>query len=330
MRRPTIHSPRAEGGGVAAGNSHRMPNAPGVVAHMIVGGRAEPYLADALASISDICVHAVINDNSSSGAGPNAAAILESSFAKSGRLTHLRTTFVDFSAARNACIDATPDALRSGWALYADADEVHGPELAALVRLLPRLPADVDTLDGYSRNFIGSFSYWNTLHRRLRFFRLARERRWRGKVHERLEPLGRREATSAVGAHYGHVCTPTVEVDRERLYKSLGQPVTLLDKSSIDIITPALVWGEQLRDALPFRGAHPTAAAATIARLRVEWAPVFAEVDRIVAEQGLADRVRNRFRKSNYDRLLLFREVEAGLRWGFKIAHATVEAPPAL
>jgi hypothetical protein len=307
-----------------------MPNAPGVVAHMIVGGRAEPYLADALASIADVCVHAVINDNSTSGEGANAAAILESDFAKRGRLTHLRTAFVDFSAARNACIDATPDALRNGWALYADADEVHGTELAAMVRLLPRLPSHVDTLDGYSRNFIGSFSYWNTIHRRLRFFRMAPERRWRGTVHERLEPLDVREVAPSVGAHYGHVCTPTVEVERERLYKSLGQPVTLLDKSSIQEITPALVWGEQLRDALPFRGVHPQAAAATIAKLRVEWAPVFAEVDRIVAAQGAGDRVRNWFRKSNYDRLLAFRAVEARVRWGLKAPPATPIAPPAL
>ena len=307
-----------------------MPIAPGVVAHMIVGGRTEPYLADALASIADVCVHIVINDNCSSGDGANVAAILQSDFAKRGRLTHLRTAFVDFSAARNACIDATPDTLRNSWALYADADEVHGPELTAMVRLLPRLPSDVDTLDGYSRNFIGSFSYWNTIHRRLRFFRLAPERRWHGKVHERLEPLGRRQATPAVGAHYGHVCTPTVEVDRERLYKALGQPVTLLDKASVETITPALVWGEQLRDALPFRGIHPAAAAATIARLKQEWAPVFDEVDRIVAAQSTADRIRNWFRKSNYDRLLAFRAAEARLRWGFKMPPATLAAPPAL
>jgi hypothetical protein len=307
-----------------------MPIAPGVVAHMIVGGRAEPYLADALASIADVCVHAVINDNSSSGDSANAAVILESRFAKSGRLTHVRTAFVDFSAARNACIDATPDALRNGWALYADADEVHGPELTAMVRLLPRLPLDVDTLDGYSRNFIGSFSYWNTIHRRLRFFRMAPERRWQGKVHERLEPLGRREAAPSVGAHYGHVCTPTVEVDRERLYKSLGQPVTLLDKSPVDEITPALVWGEQLYDALPFAGTHPAAAAATIAELRLAWAPVFAEVDRIVAAQSAADRVRNWFRKTNYKRLLAFRAAEARVRWGFKASPATPAGPRAL
>jgi hypothetical protein len=134
----------------------------------------------------------------------------------------------------------------------------------------------------------------------------------------------------AVGAHYGHVCTPTVEVDRERLYKSLGQPVTLLDKASLDEITPALVWGEQLRDALPFRGIHPAVAAATIARLRREWAPIFAEVDRIVAGQGAADRVRNWFRKTNYDRLLAFRAAEARLRWGFKTPPATPVAQPAL
>jgi len=307
-----------------------MPFVPGVVAHMIVGGREEPYLADVLASISDVCEHAVINDNSSSSESANATAILSSGFAKSGRLTHLRTTFTDFSASRNACIDATPTAFRNGWALYADADEVHGPELAAMARVLPLLPADVDTLDGYSRNFIGSFSYWNTIHRRLRYFRMTQGRRWYGKVHERLEPLGRRQAVPVVGAHYGHVCTPTVEVDRERLYKALGQPVTLLDKAPIDDITPALVWGEQLRDALRFRGSHPAAAAATIARLRAEWASVFAEVARIVASQSTADRIRNWFRKANYDRLLAFRAAEARLRWGFKASPETLSETLAL
>lgn len=295
-----------------------MTAAPGVVAHMIVGRRIEPYLADALASIADVCTHAVINDNSGAQGGPNDSIIGASAFARSGRMTHLRTDFVDFSTARNVCIEATPEAFRGGWALYADADEVHGEELGAMARLLPGLPAGVDSLDGYSRNFIGSFDYWNTIHRRLRFFRLSKERRWEGSVHERLVPLGQREAVPAIGAHYGHVCTPAMEVERERLYKSLGQPVTLLDKAPLDEITPALVWGEQLRDALAFRGRHPSAARAAIERLRTEWAGTFAAVERIVASQTLSDRIRNRFRKANYERMLFFRSLEASLRWGYR------------
>ena len=304
---------------LGAGNSDAMISAPGVVAHMIVGRRTEPYLADALSSIADVCAHAVINDNSGDAGGPNDSTIGACAFARSGRLTHLRTVFIDFSAARNACIEATPEAFRGGWALFADADEVHGEELRAMVRVLPRLPSDVDALDGYSRNFIGSFDYWNTMHRRLRFFRLAPGRRWEGGVHERLVPLGRREALPAVGAHYGHVCTPEMEVERERLYKSLGQPVTLLDKAaSLETLTPALVWGEQLRDALAFHGQHPAAAVATIARLRVEWADTFAAVDQIVAAQSVFDRARNAIRAANYGQVLVFRVAEARLRWGFR------------
>ncbi|MBV8172005.1 MAG: hypothetical protein JO219_08755 [Candidatus Eremiobacteraeota bacterium] len=294
-----------------------MTGAPGVVAHMIVGRRAELYLADALASIADVCTHAVINDNSGDADGSNTTIIGASAFARSGRLTHLRTTFVDFSTARNACIDATPPEFAGGWALFADADEVHGGELAHMAALLGRLPADADALDGYSRNFIGSFDYWNTLHRRLRFFRLAHGRRWEGGVHERLAPLGRRVAVPAVGAHYGHVCTPRDEVERERLYKSLGQQVTLLDKASLEQITPQLVWGEQLRDALPFRGSHPAAARATIARLRAQWADTFADVARIVAQQSLADKIRNRARAANYAQTIWFRNLDASLRLGF-------------
>jgi hypothetical protein len=295
-----------------------MTAAPGVVAHMIVGRRIEPYLADALASIAGVCAHAVINDNSGAQGGPNDSIIGASAFARDGRMTHLRTEFVDFSTARNACIEATPVDFRGGWALYADADEVHGPELGDMAKLLGHLPADVDSLDGYSRNFIGSFDYWNTIHRRLRFFRLAPRRRWVGEVHERLEPLGRREVVPAVGEHYGHVCTPAMEVERERLYKSLGQPVTLLDKASLEEVTPAVVWGEQLKDALRFRGEHPAGALATIARLRNEWADAFEAVSREVARQTLGDRVRNSFRAANYSRLLFFRRVEARLRWDYR------------
>lgn len=297
-----------------------MTSAPGVVAHMIVGRRAEPYLADTLASIADVCAHAVVNDNSGDEDGSNSLVIGASAFARSGRLTHLRTTFVDFSDARNACIDATPEAFRGGWALFADADEVHGDDLGRMAEVLPRLPAGVDALDGYSRNFIGSFDFWNTMHRRLRFFRLAPGRRWEGGVHERLVPLARREAVPAVGAHYGHVCTPALEFERESLYKSLGQPVTLLDRAALHEISPALVWGAWLKDALPYRGGHPPAALATIARLREQWADMFTEVARVAAQQTAADRLRNAIRAANYRQILWFRGAESALRFGYRNA----------
>ena len=55
-----------------------------------------------------------------------------------------------------------------------------------------------------------------------------------------------------------------------------------------------------------------------------------AEVDRIVAAQSAADRVRNWFRKTNYERLLAFRAAEARVRWGFKASPATPAGPRAL
>ena len=291
---------------------------------MIVGRRAGPYLADALTSIAAVCDHLVMNDNSGAENGANEAVVRASPFAQPGRLTFVRSTFTNFSDARNVCIDATPDTLRARWALYADADEVHGDELASMAASLARMPAGVDALDGYSMNFIGSFSYWNTIHRRLRFFRLDPQRRWHGSVHEALTPLRKRVALPAIGAHYGHVCTPEMELERERLYKALGQPVTLLDKADVGVVTPALVWGEQLRDAQKFRGGHPAAARETIAHLQREWAAVFQDVERIVAGQSAIDRIRNSIRRFNYARVLAFRAAEARVRWNFKLPAHTL------
>ncbi|MDQ6779570.1 MAG: glycosyltransferase, partial [Candidatus Eremiobacteraeota bacterium] len=205
----------------AASHPFQAVAASSIVAHMIIGRKTEAYLSAALESIADVCDHVVVNDNSAGQGEHNAELVSRSRLARSGRVTVIHTVFKDFASARNACLDATPLAYSRGWALFVDADEVHGGELAEMAALLSALPDDVDAVDGYSRHFVGSFSWWIAMGRRLCFFRLAASRRWYGKVHERLAPLRRRVVLPAVWFHYGHVVTPTAEAEKSRLYASL-------------------------------------------------------------------------------------------------------------
>ncbi len=182
-----------------------------IVAHLIVGSRREPYLPAVLESIAGVCSHAVVNDNSGSIPGPNDEILHASQLALDGRLTIVRTVFSGFADARNACIDATPARFTDAWTLFVDADEVHGPELAPMAALLAHLPSDVDAVDGYSRHFVGSFGWWLSVERRMCFFRARSDRRWHGRVHERLDPILRRVVLPCVWSHYGHVVTPRME-----------------------------------------------------------------------------------------------------------------------
>lgn len=294
-----------------------MTDSPAVVAHMIVGWREEPYLEAALASIAHSCDHAVINDNSGREASPHAAKIARCAFAREGRLTLVRSPFVDFAQARNACIDATPDNLRGGWALFIDADEVHAAELAPIVALLSKLPSSINAVDGYSRHFVGSFGWWHSIQRRLCFFRLSPQRRWSGAVHERLHPRSVCVALPALWFHYGHVVTPRMEAEKGRLYSSLGQSGAVATDEELSSMG-ASVWNGLLRDALRFAGEHPVAAQQTIATLTTEWSATFAEVDAIARAQSGRDHARNWLRARNYERLLLWRAIEARLRWGWR------------
>src|SRR5579872_319687 len=293
-----------------------MEAPPRIVAHIIVGQKPEPYFAAALESIADACDCVVVNDNSGSAQSVNALTAAQSRLGRSGRLVLVRTAFSDFSAARNACIEATPEQFRDGWALFTDADEVHGLELRALAAVLPRLGPEVDAVDGYSRHFVGSFSWWMSVERRRRFFRLAPGRRWYGSVHEQLQPLRDVVVLPAVWCHYGHVVTPRAEAEKSRLYALLGGG----DAPSEDvlaIVTPEMVWRDMLRRANRFAGSHPPAALDAIAALSRERAAIFAAVDAAVARQRAADRLRNLGYRVNIARLLAWRALEARLRWGW-------------
>lgn len=311
-----------------SGNSDSMHRSPGIVAHVIVGARPEPYLAASLDAIADVCDHAVINDNSGSAKSPNAAVYGRSRLAATGRLTLIRTRFEDFSAARNACIDATPKSFGGCWVLFVDADEVHGGELPAIAALLDHLPPSIDAVDGYSRHFWGSFRWWVAIERRLCFFRFSAARRWHGAVHERLLHSANRAVVPAVWAHYGHVVTPRMEWEKSRLYASLGQADWSPDDAALAGATASRVYGERTRQAIAHHGEHAGVAAATVAALSREWADNFREIDRLVAGQTAIDRLRNAGRALNYRRLLQWRAAEARLRWGWGTRGEAPVQPP--
>ncbi len=288
-----------------------------IVAHLIIGARREPYLPAVLESIADVAARAIVNDNGGSIPGANDDFLQASKLGREGKLDLIRTAFAGFDAARNACIDATPPDVRDCWVLFVDADEVHDRELAAMAALLPDLPADVDAVDGYSRHFVGSFDWWLSIERRLCFFRNDPARRWHGRVHERLEPMGRRVVLPCVWAHYGHVVTPRMEWEKSRLYSSLGQPGFSPTDDELSRVDAGMAWGRMRSDVLRFTGEHPAAMRATIADLSHRWAANFAQVDALFSPCPPMVRLRRAIRRANFDRVVGLRSVEAAARWGW-------------
>ena len=297
-----------------------MGNNGRIVAHLIIGARPEPYLEATLASIAGVASHVVVNDNSGQAQSPNEPALEALHNGHPLPATIMRTKFADFARARNDCIDATPQSYRGCWALFVDADEVHGPELPAMGALLHRLPDDVEAVDGYSRHFVGSFRWWYAIERRLCFFRLRPDSRWQGPVHERLSVAGRRIALPGVWFHYGHVVTPQMEAEKGRLYRSLGQHGQVADAQVTARLTAHEVWHTKLRQAIAFGGAHPQAAHAIIDELEVSRKQLFAEVDRLATAQTALERMYNNLRALNYARLIGLRTIEAHMRWHWRPA----------
>ena len=294
-----------------------MPQTP-IVAHMIVGARPEAYLSSALESIAPVCQHAVINDTAGQERNPNLEAIEQSTFAREGRLSVVRSSFVDFATARNGCIDATPARFAGGWGLIVDADEVHTGALASVAALAERVSERVDAIDGYLRHFVGSFSWWFELNRTRCLFRLGAGRRWENAIHERLADVDQRIAVPVVWFHYGHVVTPRMEAEKSRLYASLGQPDPAPTDTQLERARPATVWPGLLRRANRFKGEHPSAARPTIEALTRERADLFAQVDAIANAQPVWQRVRNVTRDFNARRLLWWRSVEARVAYGWR------------
>jgi hypothetical protein len=296
-----------------------MPSRTVIVAHLIIGRKPELYLSEALEAIAGVCTHAVVVDTSGGSNTVNTAAIAASRLAREARLTWVLTDFHDFAAARNECLDATPGAFREGWALVVDADEVHTPALEAVARLLPRLPHSVDAVDGYLRHFVGSFGWWTDLNRTRLFFRMSGRRRWIGAVHERLSPPLRRIALPYVWFHYGHVVTPREEAEKGILYRSLGQDGPAATSEQALMATPASVWANLLRRALPYRGEHPPVMVDRIRLMSAERCQLFHEVDDLARRQTWRDRLKNSLRDLNARRLLAWRAWQGHLLWGWGV-----------
>jgi len=272
-----------------------------VAAHLIVGARDEPFLDALLASLEGAAQTLIVNDNSPDPSA-HAAALARSAFARRGALVVDRTPFVDFSTARNACLQVHRRVDAGEWVAFVDADEVHGDAVAAIAANLPNVPREFDFVDGYTWHFFASPNWYTSIERRMSFFRFAPAVRWEGRVHEQLRGLtGRRIALPYVYAHYGHILPPRRYAEKGRQYSSLGQSGEIVPQDQLDTIDPAAYFKTTWPILLPFRQRHPSAAATTLAALRRELAEQFSAADALVAaHQPPARRALNALRALNY------------------------------
>jgi len=250
-----------------------------VAAHLIAGRREEPFLAAALSAIADAAATLIVNDNSSDPS-PHAQTLAESRFGREGRLIVDRTPFENFAAARNVCMRLHEVHRAGDWVMYVDADEVHGEPIARIASRLNGVPQDVDYVDGYMWHFFQSFDWYTSIDREMMFSRFRPGLHWEGPVHEQLVGLrGKRLALPYVYGHYATVHGPRHYAEKGRHYSSLGAPGEVVPEDQLDTVDSAALFAEPYRRLLPFRGAHPQAAAATIARLRRELSKNYAETD---------------------------------------------------
>jgi hypothetical protein len=264
---------------------------------LCVGASPEPSLEATLASIASVVDLLVVNDNAG-GSNPNTATLESSELAKTGRMRVTQTTFVDFATMRNDAFAALSAAAQPDWVLWLDADEVHGEKFVPLVRgLLPKLGESYGSLDGYTDHFLGSFKWISDVARRFCVYRFDPGLRWRNAVHEKIEGLrGKSLVVPYRYAHYGNVLPPALYAVKDRRYLELGNIVDY-DPPLPQDATLENIYGKKGRGARRFRGRHPAAAQALVARLEREWSDVLAAVDRMfVASQTSRDRFDNALR----------------------------------
>jgi hypothetical protein len=250
-----------------------------VACALCVGADPEPYLPATLASIAGAVDALVVNDNSGLARSPNLEAIEASAFAARGALRVERHPFVDFADMRNrafAMLGSLPQP--PDWVLFLDADEVHGEQLAYVVRnVLPRLGPEYAHLDAFTYHFFGTFGWITDVARRFVLYRYAPDVRWRNAVHEKIEGLrGRALVVPYVYHHYGNVQTPAALARKHLRYFDLGNRVPRPPDAAAADATIYLAKAATVR---PFRGEHPAAARAVIAELEAAYAAEFATID---------------------------------------------------
>jgi hypothetical protein len=275
---------------------------PRIAAHLIVGGREEPFLEALLESLSGAVDVLIVNDNGPDPS-PHEKTLRASWFARNDRLFVDRAPFVDFATARNHCLDVHARVDGGSWIVFVDADEVHGEAVTRVARQLDSVPAMYDFVDGYTWHFFQSFDLYTSIERRMAFFRFRPGVRWIGSVHERLEGLpGARLALPYVYAHYGHVLPARRHAEKGRHYSSLGQTGEIVPEEALASLDAATYFKRIWPAALRFTGEQPPAARAVVARLREEHA---ANQERALelarAAQPPLVRARNALKKLNYE-----------------------------
>jgi hypothetical protein len=254
-----------------------------------------------LASLAGAAATLIVNDNAPEPS-PHAATLAASSFGRQGRLLVDRTPFSDFATARNCCLRLHREHDAGDWVAFVDADEVHGPLVGRVAARLDRVPACYDFVDGYTWHFFGSFDYYTSIERRMMFFRYRPELQWEGAVHERLTGLrGERVALPYVYAHYGHTLEPRRHAEKGRHYSSLGAPGNVLREEELGNFDVVRYFTPVYPKLLRFAGAHPPAAQATLARLKIELRRDHDLTEAVVRAQPLPVKVRNLIRRLNYE-----------------------------
>lgn len=272
-----------------------------IAAHLILGPREEPFLAALLESLEGVAQTVIVNDNGP-GPSPHAEALETSGFAARDALIVDHTPFAGFAAARNVCLKIHERENAGDWVAFVDADEVHGTVAQRVAAHLHEVPAGYDAVDGYTWHFFGSFDWYMSIERRLMFHRFRPGVHWEGTVHEQLRGLrGKRLILPYVYAHYGHTLDVQRHAEKEWHYTNLGAPGKVVDEAQLRDIHVPTYFAEFYPRLMRFRGAHPPAALATIARLRKQLAPLHALTDELARKQTLATRARNLLRRANYE-----------------------------
>jgi hypothetical protein len=273
-----------------------------VAAHLIVGGREEPFLPALLRSLEGVADLLLVNDNAPEADGPNARVLAASAFAARGTLIVDRAPFVNFAEARNRVLALHRAHAPEAWAAFVDADDVHRPVARCIARNLARVPAGIAVVDGYTRHYLQSFRWVIGVDRRLAFFRVTDEVRWEGDVHERLTGYaGRALVLPYVYDHYGWVLPMERQAAKGRQYASLGQSGHTYTPEEVAALDPGDFFAPLWPLAMPYHGPHPPALDAVRAAMEHELQPLFANADRTIrARHDPRRRLLNTLRRLNY------------------------------
>ena len=246
---------------------------------LCVGTAREPYLGASVAAIADAVDVLVVNDNSGLARSENVAVLEASAFAARGAMHVARTSFVDFADMRNRAFAAVTARERApDWMLFLDADEVHGEQIRYIAReILPRLPADVGSVDAYTYHLYGTFHWMTDVARRFCFYRYAPGLRWVNAVHEKIDGLrGASLVLPYAYHHYGNVVSPAALAGKYGLYYALGNRVPRPPDPADASVAMFL---KRAKDVRPYAGPHPAVVRPTLGALEREFAETFAVVD---------------------------------------------------